>query len=179
MADLDSPRVLIIDDDRLFLEIARSHLDRGDIRVEVSDDPREGARRAIDEDFDLILLDLMMPEMSGEEVLGLLKSLSIQRPVAVVSAEGSEIYRARARNLGAAAYLVKPVDADELRRVVNELVQGGRREKAESSDRPARGPTDRLAFWVFGHGEVTTLKRLAAVGVAAGLSGVLIWLMLG
>ncbi|MDP6775268.1 MAG: response regulator, partial [Candidatus Latescibacteria bacterium] len=109
MAHLDSPRVLIIDDDRLFLEIASKNLERADFKVEVSDDPREGARRAIDEEFDLILLDLRLPEMSGEEVLGLLKSLSIQRPVAIVTAEGSEAYRERARDLGAAAYIQKPV----------------------------------------------------------------------
>ena len=173
------PRVLIIDDDRLFLGIARKHLERADIRVEVSVDPRDGARMAIEEDFDLVLLDLMMSEMGGEEVLGLLKSLSIQRPVVIVTAEGSEAYRARARDLGAAAYLEKPVDAEELRRVVDGLIRGGRHENSEGADRSPRGPTDRLAFWVFGHGEVTTLKRLAAVGVAAGLSGVLAWLILG
>ncbi len=179
MADLDSPRVLVIDDDRLFLGIVRRHLERADIRVEVSADPREGARKAIEEDFDLILLDLVMPEMSGEEVLGLLNLLSIQGPVAIVTAEDSETYRARARDLGAAAYFEKPVDPVEFRRAIGELIHSGRREKADTADRPARGATDCLAFWVFGHGEVTTLKRLAAVGMAVGLSAVLAWLILG
>ena len=177
MVDLGSPRVLIIDDDRQFLGTARAHLERAGIRIEVSADPRDGVRTAIEQDFDLILLDLVMPEMGGEEVLGLLKSLSIQRPVVIVSAEGSEVYRARARNLGAAAYLEKPVDAGELRRIIDGQIRGGRPEMAESAVAPARGPTDRLAHWVFGPGEVTFLKRLAAAGVAAGLSGVLAWLI--
>lgn len=77
------PRILVTDDDCLFLEILQFHLERSGYRVVTVADPKVGLNEAIEQQFDLILLDLMMPRMNGEEVLSLLKPLTPQRRVYV------------------------------------------------------------------------------------------------
>ncbi len=179
MPDPAEPHLLVIDDDKLFLEIVQFHLERAGYRVDIAADPREGLDLAIETDFDLILLDLMMPGLNGEEVLSLLKPFSLQHRVVIVSAHGADEYRARTRDLGAAAYVQKPVDPEDLRRIVDELVQ----RKTESDGAETQTVTthrmlDRLTLWIFDDGEITTGKRFAAFGVLGGLLGVLLWLVL-
>lgn len=170
-------RVLVIDDDTLFLEIARAALTRCGYRVEVVSDPREGVNRAIETRFDLILLDLVMPGLQGEEVLRLLKPIGGQR-IVVVSAHSAPAYRSRARDLGAVGYLEKPISAQDLCRVVGEMLHVGTRSQAD--DRPmSKSALDILATWVFGVGQVTPIKRAAAVCVAVGMGCIFLWLIWG
>jgi|GEM_PF-1755241 DNA-binding response OmpR family regulator len=171
-------RVLVIDDDRLFLEIVQFHLERSDFLVDTVSDPRAGFNRAIEGRYDLILLDLMMPGMNGEEVLSLLKPFSGQHRVMVVSAHTDESYRARARDLGAAFYMSKPVDPDDLVRAVTDLVSGGDgADHVYTARSETPGPLDRLALWVFDNDEVSPGRGLPALGVILGIVGVMIWLV--
>ena len=64
--------------------------------------PRAGLNQAIEGRFDLVLLDLMIPEMAGEEILSLLKPLTLKQRVVVVSGSDENEARARTRDLGAA-----------------------------------------------------------------------------
>jgi DNA-binding response OmpR family regulator len=182
---MNGNRILVIDDDALFLEIVRHTLESDGHSVETVDDPRVGLRRVMRQDYDLILLDLMMPSLSGEEVLELLKPLSRRHRVAVVSAHGEEIMRARTRDLGAAAYLQKPVDPDDLRRLVDDLTDGGAAsdspefdEVAVSSTRSPGACLSRIASWVYEDGADSALKAWSAAGVVCGLVGVAAWLLL-
>ena len=77
------PRILVTDDDCLFLEILQFHLERSSYRVVTVADTQVGFNDAIEQQFDLMLLDLMMPGMNGEEVLSLFKPLTPQRHVYV------------------------------------------------------------------------------------------------
>ena len=173
-------RVLVIDDDHLFLEIIGYHLERSGYAVEVAADPREGLNQAIDGDFDVILLDLMMPGMSGEEVLGLLKPLSLNHRVVVVSAHSSDEYQARVRDLGAVAYVQKPAEPDSVCRIVGDLLRGAADPDGAHVGGPEpRGATDWLVAWVFENGEVTKLKRVASFGLVILLLGVVVWLFVG
>ena len=170
-------RVLVIDDDTLFLEIARATLTRSGYCVEVVSDPREGVNRAIEKRFDLILLDLVMPGLQGEEVLRLLKPIGGQR-IVVVSAHSAPIYRSRARDLGAVGYLEKPVFAQELSRIVGEILHAEIRSPAEDKPR-SKGALDALATWVFGVGPVTPIKRAVAVCMVVGMGCIFLWLIWG
>jgi len=179
MPDPAGPRVLAIDDDRVFLEIAQFRLRQAGYRVEAISDPQEGLNRAIADDFDVILLDLTMPGLGGGEMLSLLKPFSLQHKVVVMSAHRQEDHWARMRDLGAAAYIQKPVDYDVLCRAVDRLA----REKAHEDVRMKRVETrcrllDALTHWVFDTGDVTPARQVAALGVAGGLLGVLVWLVL-
>lgn len=171
-------RLLVIDDDELFLEIARVNLERYGHQVEISSNPREGLNRAIETHFDLILLDLMMPHMRGEEVLRLLKPLGGRQRILVVSGHTEQAYRSRARDLGAVGYLVKPVGAQALCDAVHEVLDADPRGAAPDAHthKPA---IDMLAIWVFGVGAVTPIKRATAIGVVVGLCGIFCWLVWG
>ena len=173
-------RVLVIDDDHLFLEIMGYHLDRGGYAVELAADPQEGLNQAIDGDFDVILLDLMMPGISGEEVLSLIKPLTMKHRVVVLSAHSSDEYQARVRDLEAVAYVQKPVEPDHVYRIVGDLLRGATEPDGGHAGWPMPGgPTDWLGAWVFENGEVTKLKRAAAFGLLILLLGVVVWLMAG
>ncbi|SRR6056297_1466861 len=63
---------------------------------------------------DLILLDIMMPEVSGFDVLRKLKENEIQVPVIIISAYDSDKFKKLSKTLGAESYILKPVEADFL-----------------------------------------------------------------
>ena len=178
MAQGGQHRLLVIDDDRLFLEIARANLERRGFFVETVDDPRQGVNLAIDSQFDLILLDLMMPGLHGEEVLSLLKPLGTRQRILVVSGHKSETYRSRARDLGAVGYLEKPVTEASLFDAVQEVLRGTPSD--DDGDELLGGNVlDALVLWVFGVGTVTPVKRVASIGIIFLLIGVLCWLVWG
>lgn len=176
MAGLSTHRLLVIDDDELFLEIARFNLDKAGYEVEVASDPKVGLNRAIESRFDLILLDLMMPGLRGEEVLSLLKPLNHQR-ILVVSGHTGDAHRSRARDLGAVAYLEKPVTADRLCQAVSELVQDKKGDGDDGASVVRISPIDRPVQWVFGEGPIGIPKRVVGWLVLVGLVGLFIWLV--
>ena len=176
MADLSTHRLLVIDDDELFLEIARFNLDKAGFDVEVAADPRVGLNRAIESQFDLILLDLMMPGLHGEEVLSLLKPLNQQR-ILVVSGHTGDAYRSRARDLGAVAYLEKPVTAQTLCETVKDIVLDKKSDTASTEHTVSAHVLDLPVWWVFGVGQITAQMRVIAWFVLLGLMGVFLWLI--
>lgn len=84
------------------------------------------ARRGLDalaaESFALAILDIGLPDMSGLEVLGKIREVAPRMPVLIVTAHGSLDNAVAARKLGAAAYLVKPLDLREVQETVQQLV---------------------------------------------------------
>jgi len=176
MAGLSKYRLLVIDDDELFLEIARFNLDKAGFSVEVVSDPRVGLNRAIETHFDLILLDLMMPGLRGEEVLSLLKPLNQQR-ILVVSGHTGNVYRSKARDLGAVAYLEKPVTAQKLCDTVMDILVDRKREVGTEIEEKVDHILDLPVRWVFGVGQITSPMRIMAWLVLMGLVGLFVWLV--
>jgi DNA-binding response OmpR family regulator len=176
MAGLSKYRLLVIDDDELFLEIARFNLDKVGFSVEVVSDPRVGLNRAIETHFDLILLDLMMPGLRGEEVLSLLKPLNQQR-IVVVSGHTGNAHRSRARDLGAVAYLEKPVAANKLCDKVIDILVDHKRDAGVVVEADRDSIVDLPVRWVFGVGQITLPMRVMAWMVLLGLLCVFIWLV--
>ena len=179
MTDPAGSRVLAIDDDRAFLEIVQFGLRQAGYHVEAVSDPKEGLKRAIADDFDVILLDLAMPGLDGGEMLSLLKPFSLQHRVVVVSAHSREDHWARVRDLGAAAYIQKPVDYDVLCRVVDRLLREEADERVGLKRTGARSRLlDALTHRVFDTDDATPARQIAALGVVGGLLAVLVWLVL-
>lgn len=111
----DRPRVLVIDDEEVMLESCRRILDRKGLRVDTEADGLRGRDRAINGQYDLVLLDVRMPQVDG---LDLLDQLRRDRPdveVIIITAYSSIDSAVRAVKLGAFDYLPKPFTPDELR----------------------------------------------------------------
>jgi two-component system chemotaxis response regulator CheY len=88
----------------------------------------EALRRLPRERFDLILTDVNMPDINGLELVSFVRRSESFRsiPLLVISTEGSERDRDKALALGADAYLAKPFDPDDLRRIAEELLDARR-----------------------------------------------------
>jgi signal transduction histidine kinase len=118
----DAPLVLVVEDNPDMRAFVRDSL-APDFRVEESANGREGLERALALRPDVILSDVMMPEMSGDQLLHELRSRSEMDdvPVVVLSARADEAVRVRLLVEGAQDYLSKPFSVEELRARVGNL----------------------------------------------------------
>jgi CheY-like chemotaxis protein len=123
--------ILIVDDEPdvadLFRQRFRREVREGRYVLHFAASGEEGLRRLdeIGAELIVILSDINMPGMDGLELLGEVKRRRPELPVLMVTAYGDDQRRRRATELGAAAFLAKPVDFDELKRRLAELVPRG------------------------------------------------------
>ena len=106
-------RVLIIDDEGSVRDVARAYLEREGFAVETAASGRDGLRFAERRPPDLIVLDLMLPDLSGEEVCTEIRGRS-DVPILMLTAKATEDQRVHGLELGADDYLVKPFSPREL-----------------------------------------------------------------
>lgn len=106
-------RILIIDDDVELCELLRDYLAAEGFAVEAVHDGESGAERVKGHDYCLVVLDVMLPRISGFEVLRRIRSGS-QVPVLMLTARGDEIDRIVGLEMGADDYLPKPFNPREL-----------------------------------------------------------------
>jgi len=102
------PRVLIVDDEVRLAEALRQGLERRGYETTVVHDGNAAFSRAKAGAFDIILLDLMLPGMSGYRVLEALRAAGIDTPVLMLTAKDGEYDEADALDLGADDYVTKP-----------------------------------------------------------------------
>jgi len=107
------PRVLVIDDDADLTEMLVEYLGPEGFSVDVTHSGEEGLARALTTAYELVILDVMLPEMNGFEVLRRLRSQS-KCPVIMLTARGQEVDRIVGLEIGSDDYLAKPFSAREL-----------------------------------------------------------------
>jgi two-component system, OmpR family, KDP operon response regulator KdpE len=107
------PLVLAVDDEPGVLRLIKLELTALDFRVVTTSDPREALHIMEEQRPDVILLDVLMPEMSGLEMLREIRERR-DTPVIFVSAKDRDIDKVRGLELGGDDYVVKPFSADEL-----------------------------------------------------------------
>jgi DNA-binding response OmpR family regulator len=107
-------RILVVEDDLSILTGLSMSLRFEGFEVLQAQDGRTGLQKAIDEAPDLMVLDVMLPQMNGFEVLEELSKRGSKIPVVVLSAKGVETDRVMGLNLGADDYVVKPFGLQEL-----------------------------------------------------------------
>ncbi|MBZ4414953.1 response regulator transcription factor [Myxococcus sp. RHSTA-1-4] len=107
-------RILVVEDDLSILTGLSMNLRFEGYEVLQAQDGRTGLARALDDAPDLMVLDLMLPEMNGYEVLKELRQRGRDTPVVVLSAKGMETDKILGLNLGADDYVVKPFGLQEL-----------------------------------------------------------------
>jgi YesN/AraC family two-component response regulator len=112
--------VLVVDDDARVREVFRAAVEGVAEVVEAADGGQALGvlERAAGRGLDLLLVDQVMPDRSGLEILQVVKARWPQLPVVLITGYGSEELAIRALRAGAADYLKKPVDVSEFRRVV-------------------------------------------------------------
>ena len=106
-------RILIIEDEVSIAELEKDYLELSGFEVEIENDGDRGLQRSLTENFDLILLDLMLPGTDGFEICKQIRSIR-NTPVIIVSAKKDDIDKIRGLGLGADDYITKPFSPSEM-----------------------------------------------------------------
>ena len=117
-----SGRVLIVDDEPDILLMLRLTLEAEGFETALAADGESALAKLQESSFDLMLLDVMMPVLDGWAVLERLPNVANAPAVIVVSAKTAASDIARAKELGAAEYVTKPISFPELRRIMDEVI---------------------------------------------------------
>jgi DNA-binding response OmpR family regulator len=136
-------KILVVEDEADLREVLSYNLMRDGYRVVVAEGGAEGLKKARKEVPDLVLLDLMLPDVDGLEVCRRLKKdpLTGSLPIIMVTAKGEESDVVVGLGVGADDYVTKPFSPRELlARVKAVLRRGPQREEAEAAKRLVRGP---------------------------------------
>jgi DNA-binding response OmpR family regulator len=118
-------KVLVVDDDPTLLWLVGLRLEQEGYEVSLARDGREGLRQAYHGHPDLIILDVMMPEMDGWEVCRRLREMW-DGPILMLTAKGELKHRLKGLGLGADDYMGKPFDMEELLLRVKALLRRAR-----------------------------------------------------
>ena len=106
-------RILIVEDEVAIADLEKDYLELSGFEVEVENDGTSGLARALAEDFDLFILDLMLPGIDGFEICKQIREKK-NTPILMVSAKKDDIDKIRGLGLGADDYVTKPFSPSEL-----------------------------------------------------------------
>lgn len=106
-------RVLVVDDEERIRRLIKMYLEKDDFIVEEAENGKEALDLALENGYDVILLDIMMPEMDGIEFTQLLRKEKTT-PIIMLTAKGEEANRVQGFEVGADDYIVKPFSPREV-----------------------------------------------------------------
>ncbi|MDD4168765.1 MAG: response regulator transcription factor [Desulfotomaculaceae bacterium] len=132
------PRILVVEDEKNILELVRYNLEREGYQAITALDGVQGLELAQSQDPDLIVLDVMLPEMNGLEVCQKLRHSAQTKniPIVMLSARAEELDRVRGLEMGADDYVTKPFSPRELVARINARLRSagcGEKRKAKES----------------------------------------------
>jgi two-component system phosphate regulon response regulator PhoB len=158
MLNAGMARILVIEDEADLREILQYNLSQAGHSVQVAASGGEGLRSAREAPPELVLLDLMLPDVSGVEVCKRLKKdpLTEDARVIMVTAKGEEIDRIIGFELGVDDYVTKPFSVRELLLRVQAILRRSSRLPAASQSGPLRIDRDAHRVWVEGEEVVLT-----------------------
>lgn len=121
------PRVLVVEDNPINLELLTALLEQEGCEVTTAERGEEGVRHAQAERFDLVLMDLQLPDITGYEALRLLRAnpVTASVPVVAVTAQAMRGEEDRVKAAGFGLYLTKPLDTRRFRQVLQTLLRPG------------------------------------------------------
>ena len=108
-----SKRILIVEDEESIADLEKDYLELSNFEVEVANDGDTGLQKGLGGDFDLIILDLMLPGVDGFEICRQIRDQK-NTPIIMVSAKKDDIDKIRGLGLGADDYMTKPFNPLEL-----------------------------------------------------------------
>ena len=121
LASLSQMRVLIIDDSPDNLALIQRILKIAGAQVDIADNGRDGIDKAIEGSFDVVLMDLQMPNMDGYEATQILRDRGYTKPIVALTAHAMKEDRRRTLQSGFNEHLTKPIDRYSLIQVLNKL----------------------------------------------------------
>ena len=106
-------KILIVEDEEAIADLEKDYLELSGFDVEIANRGDVGLQMALERDFDLVILDLMLPEVDGFEICKQVRD-SKNTPIIMVSAKKDDIDKIRGLGLGADDYMTKPFSPSEL-----------------------------------------------------------------
>ena len=128
-------RVLYVEDEKFMADAVKHNLEKSGIAADLAYDGEEGLDKATKDIYDVIILDIMLPKLSGIEILKHLREINIKTPIIMLSALSEVEDKVRGLDSGADDYLAKPFKTAELVARINALTR-----------RPAEVTAETLAF---------------------------------
>ncbi len=120
-------RLLLVDDEEDFVSTLAQRLQIRGYEAAIASDGEEALNMIGHHTYDVLVLDLMLPGMSGLEVLQAVKRQVPDLPVIMLTGQGSTREGMEGMRSGAFDYMMKPVDLDELKEKIDEAVDGSRK----------------------------------------------------
>ena len=117
------PHILVVDDDLKILELINDYLVKNNFRVSKANNSLKAREKIENIEFDLIVLDIMMPGESGLNLTSSLKKNNFKTPILLLSALGNPEDRIKGLEIGANDYLTKPFEPKELLLRIKNLIQ--------------------------------------------------------
>jgi DNA-binding response OmpR family regulator len=111
-------RILIVEDEYLIAELERDYLKANGYKVDIEIDGKNGLELGLSGDYDLIILDLMLPKIDGFEICKQIRN-KLDVPILIVSARQEDLYKITSLGFGADDYITKPFSPGELVARVN------------------------------------------------------------
>lgn len=106
-------KILIVEDEEAIADLEKDYLELSGFEVEIANRGDVGLKKALEEEYDLIILDLMLPEVDGFEICRMVRDRK-NTPIIMVSAKKDDIDKIRGLGLGADDYMTKPFSPSEL-----------------------------------------------------------------
>ncbi len=169
-------RVLVVEDDPDIVELLDHYLSNDGWTVESAGDGKEGLRRALARPYDLLILDLQLPELDGLSLCAELRRdpRTRDRPIVMLTARGDEVDRIVGLEVGADDYVVKPFSPKELLARIRALLRRLDRKDQEgdvlSFDRLSLDPARHTVKWA-GEGVHLTAKEFALLEALLAAQG--------
>ena len=125
-------KILVVDDEKLIVKGIRFSLEQDGMEVTAAYDGEEALALAKSGEFDLILLDVMLPKLTGFEVCQQVREFS-DVPIIMLTAKGDDIYKIMGLEYGADDYITKPFNILEVKARIKAIMRRMRKEEAKES----------------------------------------------
>ena len=121
-------KILIVEDEVAIADLEKDYLELSGFEVEIENDGEAGLKRAISEEFDLFILDLMLPGVDGFEICKKIRETK-NTPVIMISAKKDDIDKIRGLGLGADDYITKPFNILEVKARIKAIMRRAARQE--------------------------------------------------
>lgn len=138
-----SRRVLVVDDEKLIVKGIRFSLEQDGMEVDCAYDGEEALQKARDNEYDIILLDVMLPKLTGFEVCQQIREFS-NVPVVMLTAKGEDMDKILGLEYGADDYITKPFNILEVKARLKAIMRRTNRQEKEADENILEGKDMRL-----------------------------------
>ncbi|TQS76241.1 response regulator transcription factor [Ornithinibacillus gellani] len=107
-------KILVVDDEASIVTLLTYNLEKAGFQTDAAYDGKEAVQKTLEQEYDLILLDLMLPEMDGMEVCHYLRESNVHTPIIILTAKDDMVDKIAGLEIGADDYLTKPFSPKEV-----------------------------------------------------------------